>query len=197
MQIYGQSLEKICVWSGHNEFVARYTVFFQEHFYQLLTKGCLTRRQMLNEQECPTWKPFIEDNILLHAVGLKTWCGWRCCGVYCEESEQCLVDGRWRNDYLTWKQPWKCIQTANYYCCNLPACSWSHCASLAYISFCGVATDASNRLAVKVFPVLIHYLNWKDVECRQLFNIYSKPNDVRLPAAKLWCIASQKIGYLH
>jgi len=56
---------------------------------------------------------------------------------------------------------------------------------LADISFCGVATDASNRLVVKVFPVLIHYFDWKVVECRQLFNIHSKPNDVRLAAAKL------------
>jgi hypothetical protein len=52
IQIYRPSLKKICVWSGHNEFVAQYTVFFQEHCYQLLTKGCLTWRQMLNEQEC-------------------------------------------------------------------------------------------------------------------------------------------------
>jgi len=56
---------------------------------------------------------------------------------------------------------------------------------LADIYFCGVATDASNRLVVKVFPVLIHYFEWKDVECRQLFNIHSKPNDMRLPTAKL------------
>jgi len=35
---------------------------------------------------------------------------------------------------------------------------------LADISLCGVATDASNRLAVKLFPVLIHYFDWKDVE---------------------------------
>jgi hypothetical protein len=35
------------------------------------------------------------------------------------------------------------------------------------------------------------------VECRQLFNIHSKPNDVKLPAARLWCIASQKIEILH
>jgi hypothetical protein len=56
---------------------------------------------------------------------------------------------------------------------------------LADVSLCGVATDASNLLAVKVFPVLIHYFDGKDVECGQLFNIHSKPNDVRLPAAKL------------
>jgi hypothetical protein len=30
-------------------------------------------------------------------------------------------------------------------------------ASMADISFCGMATDASNRLAVKVFTELIHY----------------------------------------
>jgi hypothetical protein len=56
---------------------------------------------------------------------------------------------------------------------------------LADISLCGVATDASNRVAVEVFPVLILYFDWKDVECRQLFNIHSKPNDVKLPAARL------------
>jgi hypothetical protein len=30
-------------------------------------------------------------------------------------------------------------------------------ASMADISFCGMATDASNHLAVKVFTELIHY----------------------------------------
>jgi len=77
-------------------------------------------------------------------------------------------------------------QTDSYYCCTLPSCSWSQCASLADISLCEVATGSSNGLAVKLFPVLIHYFDWKDVGCRQLFTIHSKPNDVRLSATKLW-----------
>ena len=30
------------------------------------------------------------------------------------------------------------------------------------VSYCGVATDASNHSAVKVFPVVIQYFDWKD-----------------------------------
>jgi len=90
---------------------------------------------------------------------------------------------------ITWlgnnPETFVCIRTDNYYCCSLPSCSWSHCASFADISLYGVATDGSDHLAVKLFPVLIHYFDWKNVEYRQLFHIHSKPNDVRLPAAKL------------
>jgi hypothetical protein len=55
---------------------------------------------------------------------------------------------------------------------------------LADIRFCGVAIDVSNRLVVWVFPVLIHYFDWNDVDCRQLFNIHSKPNDVRVTSCQ-------------
>jgi len=30
------------------------------------------------------------------------------------------------------------------------------------VSYCGVATDASSHSAVKVFPVVIQYFDWKD-----------------------------------
>jgi hypothetical protein len=45
------------------------------------------------------------------------------------------------------------------------------------VSYCGIATDASNHSAMKVFPVVIHYRDWKNgglqsklIEVQQLSN---------------------------
>jgi len=46
------------------------------------------------------------------------------------------------------------------------------------VSYCEIATDASNRSAMKAFPVVIHYRDWKNgglqsklIEVQQLSNI--------------------------
>jgi hypothetical protein len=49
--------------------------------------------------------------------------------------------------------------------------------SLQSIPFCGVSTDASNHGAVKIFPILIQYLDYEHGGLQiKLLEVESKPN---------------------
>jgi len=49
--------------------------------------------------------------------------------------------------------------------------------SMADISFCGVLTDGSSHLELKILPVLIQYLYWEENGLHtQLLDVWSEPN---------------------
>lgn len=51
------------------------------------------------------------------------------------------------------------------------------CDSMADVPFCGVATDASNHLAVKMFTGPIQYFDWEKVPLQtKLLDMQSKQN---------------------
>jgi hypothetical protein len=50
-------------------------------------------------------------------------------------------------------------------------------ASMADISVCGVPTDGSNHLELKILPLLIQYFYWdKDGLDTELLDVWSEPN---------------------
>ena len=50
---------------------------------------------------------------------------------------------------------------------------------MADIPFCGVAKDASNHLALKIFPLLIQYFDLEKGGLQtKLLDIQSKPNEI-------------------
>jgi hypothetical protein len=47
------------------------------------------------------------------------------------------------------------------------------------VSYCGVATDTSSHNAVKVFPVLIHYFDWKNGGLQsKLIEVHQQSNEL-------------------
>lgn len=53
------------------------------------------------------------------------------------------------------------------------------------VSYCGVATDAISHNAVKVFPVVVHYFDWKNCGLQsKLIEVQQQSNEAAETAAQ-------------